>query len=165
MNDAMKRWLALLVVCLCTGALQAQSSSTTEKPMVEGLTLSRPSNKKQTGAEEEAGRRLGRELPTPEILQPTLDPSLPAYQPRRDMKLSGRFKGMCSDTMPALVKMWIEGFRKYYPDVKLDVPPPYDGGLGAKELATGNLDFVFISRLLRPDDIADFKAKFGYDAL
>ncbi len=33
------------------------------------------------------------------------------------------------------------------------------------ELANDELDFVFVSRELRPDDIAKFKAKFGYDPL
>jgi len=32
-------------------------------------------------------------------------------------------------------------------------------------LAKGNLDFVFVSRELKPDDIADFHGKFGYDPL
>ncbi len=100
-----------------------------------------------------------------EILQPTLDPSLPAYQPRKDIKLSGNLNGACSDTMPALVRLWIETFSKYYPDVKIDVPPPYDSNLGARELVKGNIDFAIISRQLRPENIAEFNARFGYDPL
>jgi phosphate transport system substrate-binding protein len=49
--------------------------------------------------------------------------------------------------------------------VKIDVPPPYAGSLGAKELVKGTLDFVFVSRELRPDDITEFKEKFGYAPL
>ena len=45
--------------------------------------------------------------------------------------------------------------------MSLTVAPPYAGSLGAIELVKGDLDFVFVSRELKPDDIKDFKAKFG----
>src|SRR5258708_1515569 len=128
--------IATSLVGLFVGVAAAQSPAKPDRPpgeMVQWLTSAVPSNKKQTSAEDEAGRRAGRELPMAEILQPTLDPSLPAYQPRKDIKLSGNLNGACSDTMPALVRLWIETFSKYYPDVKIDVPPPYDSNLGARE--------------------------------
>lgn len=165
----MKKLLAaIFTVGLFVGVVEAQSASTTDKPQggtIEWLTPTLPSNKKQTDAEAEEGRKFGRRAPTPEILQPTLDPALPEYQPRKDIKLSGSFKGAASDVLPGLVKLWIDGFRKYYPDVTIDVSPPFAGSLGAKELVKGNLDFVFVSRELKPDDITDFKAKFGYEPL
>jgi phosphate transport system substrate-binding protein len=141
-----------------TAALHAQQ-------MVEWLEPARASNHPQTPADEERGREMGRAEPTPEILQPTLDPALAAYQPRRDIKISGDFKAACSDVLVKLVRLWITGFQKHYPNVKIDVPPPYAGSLGAKELVKGNLDFVFVSRELKPDDITEFKEKFGYDPL
>jgi phosphate transport system substrate-binding protein len=61
--------------------------------------------------------------------------------------------------------MWFERFRKYHPDVSLAISPPYAGSLGAIELVKENLDFVFVSRELKPDDLTNFKAKFGYDPL
>src|ERR1700730_5755048 len=165
----MKHLLTVIItVALASGAVRAQSAQTPERPqneVVEWLTPVRPSNKKQTPEEEEAGRRVGRDLPRPEILQPVLDPSLPSYQPRRDIKLTGSFKGSCSDTMPALVKLWIAAFAKYYPNVKIDVEPPFDGNFGARELAKGNIDFAIISRQLRPENITDFRNRFGYDPL
>src|SRR5258708_7665566 len=164
----MKKLLtAIFTVGLFGGVLQAQSSKT-DKPqggMIEWLTPVLPSNKKQTDAEAEAGRNFGRPAPAPEILQPTLDAALPAYQPCKDIKLVGNFKGAASDVLPGLVKLWIDGFKKFSPNVNIDVPPPYAGSLGAKELVKGNLDFVFVSRELKPDDITDFKARFGYDPL
>jgi phosphate transport system substrate-binding protein len=166
---SMKRLLtAVFSVGLFTAASQAQSTQQTEQPqggMVEWLTPTLPSNRKQTEAEAEMGRQHGRALPTPEILQPTLDSSLPAYQPRKDIKLSGSFKGASSDVLPGLVRLWIEGFRKYYSKVNINVQPPYAGSLGAKELVKGNLDFAFVSRELKPDDLTDFRAKFEYDPL
>jgi phosphate transport system substrate-binding protein len=157
--------LVLITVGLCVGGSHAQSPPKSDQPpggMVEWLSPTLPSNKKQTDEEAEAGRKVGRKLPTPEILQPGLDPALPAYRPRKDIKLSGTFKGAASDVLPGLVKLWIEGFKKHYPNVNIEVAPPYAGSLGAKELVKGNLDFVFVSRELKPDDLTDFQAKFGY---
>ncbi len=105
----------------------------------------------------------GRTLPTPELLQPTLDPALPAYVPRRDVALAGHFKGAASDVLALLTKNWIAAFQKYYPDVTIDLPPPYAGSLGAIELIKGDLDFVMVSRELKPTDISDFRKKFSYD--
>lgn len=105
----------------------------------------------------------GRTLPTPELLQPTLDADLPSYVPRRDIPLAGHFTGAASDVLALLTKSWVAAFQKYYPDVTLNVPPPYAGSLGAIELIKGDLDFVMVSRELKPSDIADFQKKFGYD--
>ena len=133
--------------------------------MVEWVTPALPSNHPQTEADAEAGKKFGRKLPTPEILQPALDPGLTGFQPRKDRKLAGNFKAASSDVLPGLVKLWIDAFHNFYPNVKIDVEPPYAGSLGATELVKGNLDMVFVSRELRPDDITGFQAKFGYPPL
>ena len=105
----------------------------------------------------------GRTLPPPEFLQPTLDASLPAFAPRQDRGLSAHFKGAASDVLAVLTKNWIAAFQKYYPNVSIDLPPPYAGSLGAIELIKGDLDFVMVSRELKPTDISEFRRKFGYD--
>ena len=130
--------------------------------MLESVRPPEPVHKPQTDVEAEQGRKLGRMLPKPEVLQPALDTALKAYQPRRDVKLSGHFKGAASDVLPGLVRLWVDSFQRMYPDVHIDVPPPYAGSLGAQELIGGDLDFVFVSRELRPDDISAFQSKFGY---
>jgi len=135
------------------------------QPMVEWVIPALPTNKPQTAEQAVAGRERGRELPPPEVLQPMLDPALPAYQPRKGAKLTGAFKGASSDVLTVLVQRWFEKFKTYHPDVTLSVAPPYAGSLGAVELVNEKLDFVFVSRELRPDDIKAFKAKFGYDPL
>ncbi len=123
---------------------------------------SRPLPTKPTHAQTELWRQQGRDLPAPEAQQPTLDPALPAYKPRRDIELSGRFKGASSDVLTALTKQWIAAFQNYYPKVTLDLPPPYAGSLGALELIKGDLQFVMVSRELKPTDTAGFVEKFGY---
>lgn len=134
-------------------------------PMVQWVLPAAVTTKPQTKEQSEASINFGRELVEPEILQPRLDSALPSYRPRTDIKLAGTFKGAASDVLPSLVKRWIDGFKKYYPNVDFNVSPPYAGSLGAKELVKEKLDFVFVSRELKPDDITDFKAKFGYNPL
>jgi phosphate transport system substrate-binding protein len=162
----MHKKLLIPSVLLTTGVLLfSQTGDQPKEKMVEWLSPTLPPNHPQTPQDEERGRQLGRAEPAPELLRPSLDPALPAYQPRRDLAISGNFKAACSDVLPRLVKAWIAGFRKLYPNVNISVAPPYAGSLGAVELVKGNLDFVFVSRELRPDDISAFKAKFGYDPL
>ncbi len=164
MNRALRRIVDLValsaMLATATICLHAQNGK-----MVEWLTPTLHSNHPQSDRDAEKARQLGREEPEPEILQPSLDPALPAYQPRKDIKISGSFKAASSDVLPGLVKLWLEGFRKYYPEVNIAVEPPYAGSLGALELVKGNLDLVFVSRELKPDDIKEFHAKFGYDPL
>ena len=113
-------------------------------------------------AEQAQWKDHGRTLPTPEAQQPALDEALPPYEPRRDIELSGHFKGAASDVLALLTKRWVAAFQKYYPKVVLDVPPPYAGSLGALELIKGDLQFVMVSRELKPTDVSGFVGKFGY---
>jgi phosphate transport system substrate-binding protein len=156
------RQFALCTCALALGAAaHAQPAET--RSMVEWVVPALPANKPQTAEEAEAGRQRGRDLPPPELLQPMLDPALPSYRPRTDVPISGSFKGAASDVLVALAQKWIDKFKTYYPGVSLTISPPYAGSLGAVELAKGDLDFVFVSRELRPDDIKTFKGKFGYE--
>ncbi len=123
---------------------------------------SRPLPSPATKAEQIQWRDYGRTLPTPEFLQPTLDPALPAYQPRPDLALSGHLRGAASDVLAALTHEWVAAFHAYYPNVTIDVPPPYAGSVGALELIKGDLDFVMVSRELKPTDVSGFRDKFGY---
>jgi phosphate transport system substrate-binding protein len=156
--------IATIAALATLGPAGAQSPPTA-RPMVEWVLPATPTNKPQTDAQAEEGRQKGRELPAPEILQPMLDVRLPPYQPRRDIQISGSLKGAASDVLTVLAQKWMDKFKTYYPNASLSIAPPYAGSLGAIELIKGDLDFVFVSRELKPDDIAQFKTKFGYDPL
>jgi phosphate transport system substrate-binding protein len=143
--------------------LMLVSACFAQQPMVEWVSPALSTNKPQTDADGEFGKTNGRKLPPREILQPTLDSDLPAYQPRKDVQIAGHFKAAASDVLPGLVHLWVDAFRKLYPKFDLDLEPPYAGSLGAKELVKGSLDVVFVSRELKPDDISEFKDKFGHD--
>lgn len=108
---------------------------------------------------------IGRPLPEPEVLRPTLDPALPPYLPRHDVELKGYLVGTQTNVLPVLVERWIEAFRKYYPGVSIDIETPYLGGAGADALIAGKVDFSFQSRELKPENTVDFKKKYGYDPL
>lgn len=154
---------ALFASALAIGA-SAYAQPVETRPMVDWIVPALSTNKPQTEQEAKEGQLSGRPLPPPEILQPTLDPALPAYQPRKE-RLTGSFKGASSDVLKVLVEKWFAKFKTYHPEVTLSISPPYAGSLGAVELVKGDLDFVFVSRELKPDDITGFKAKFGYDPL
>jgi phosphate transport system substrate-binding protein len=145
-------------------AASAHAQPVDTRSMVEWVVPALTTHLPQTEEEAKEGQKSGRKLPPPEILQPALDPALPAFQPRKE-RLTGSFKGAASDVLKVLVEKWFEKFKAYHPDVTLSISPPYAGSLGAKELVKGDLDFVFVSRELKPDDIKDFRARFGYDPL
>ncbi|MFC5520639.1 PstS family phosphate ABC transporter substrate-binding protein [Polaromonas jejuensis] len=140
-------------------------AQTGERPMVEWVMPALKTNPKQTEEQAESGRQKGRELPAPEVLQPMLDAQLPAYQPRRDIKLTGKFNGGASDVLVVVAQKLFEKFKSYYPDVTMTITPPYAGSLGTIELIKGDLDYVFVSRELKPSDITTFSDKFGYAPL
>ena len=143
-----RRPLCLLLAAAALGAAGALPARELPKP--------------PTPAEQALWKQQGRTLPVPEAQQPVLDAALPRYEPRRDIELSGHFKGASSDVLAALTKQWIAAFQKYYPKVTLDLPPPYAGSLGALELIKGDLQFVMVSRELKPTDVSGFAEKFGY---
>jgi phosphate transport system substrate-binding protein len=149
---------------LIVPAAQAQSQSA-PAGQVEWVVPTTPTNKPQTAEQTEEGKRIGRALPAPEILQPTLDSQLPAYVPKTGLAMTGTFKGSASDVLVVLAQKWIEKFKTYYPNAQISINPPYAGSLGAVELAKDNLDFVFVSRELRPDDVKQFEARFAYAPL
>ena len=157
----MKRLAAVASAALMLAAGQATAQ---DRGMATWVQPAVAASKPQSDAEKELGKTQGRALPPAESLQPGLDPALPKFMPSKT-RLKGHYKAAASDVLPGLVKAWIAAYGKYQPDVVIDVPAPYAGSLGAKELVKQNLDFVFVSRELKPDDITDFQAKFGYPPL
>lgn len=117
----------------------------------------------QTKAQDAAGMEHGRALPAPEVLQPTLDPRLAAFEPRLGRDFSGTLRLMCSDVLPGLVRSWMTSFAKIYPKVRFAFGPPFEGSDAAKALLEGQVDIGFVSRELKPTDVSSFNARYGYD--
>jgi len=140
----------------------AQRQGPVKQGMVEWLQQPLQPQVPQTEEEKERGRLHGRTLPVPEVLQPSVDEQLPAYRPTPGVKLKGKYVGGSSDVLVELVGKWFEAFAKYHPGVKLSIEPPFAGSLGTKELIKESVDFVFVSRELKPEDLVEFDERFGY---
>ena len=104
----------------------------------------------------------GRPLPPRELLQPSLDPALPEFKARRGADARGTLRLMGSDVLPGLVRAWVRGFTRRYPGVHVVFGPPFEGSDAAKALTAGNIDIAFVSRELKPTDVASFQAKYAY---
>jgi len=148
----------VLLGSVCVLASTARAHAAT----VEWQLPIAPTHAVQTIAQDRAGISRGRTLPAPEVLQPTLDPALPRFKPRYGRSLHGTLRLMCSDTMPGLVRDWIESFARFYPHVHIVLRPPYEGDDAAQALRRGRVDIAFVSRELRPVDVAAFRDKYGY---
>lgn len=137
----------------------------TDGTMIHWLEPKGPPLYIRSEEEKQHGMKYGREAPKPEFLQPPLDKSLPDFAPSLAADLSGSIIGGASDVLPSLVKLWIQAFNEYYPNVQINIGTPYAGSLGMLQVIEGNYDFVFVSRELKPTDITSFNAKYGYDPL
>ncbi|MFC5582667.1 PstS family phosphate ABC transporter substrate-binding protein [Rhodanobacter terrae] len=153
--------IASILACVVTSVVQASTGPT----QVELLVSPAPKYAPQTPAQSDAGERTGRPLPTPEILQPTLDPTLPTFKPHYGHTLKGSLRMGSSDVLPGLVRSWIAGFERLYPDVHISFGPPYEGTHAEAEMDHGKIDIAFVSRELKPTDIATFAADHGYPPL
>src|SRR5713226_7101645 len=104
-----------------------------------------------------------RQRPAPEPLyNARVDPALPIYHPTA--LVSGSLKGICSETFPDLINLWVDGFRKHQPTVTIEVAPT-GGGVGSKALAEGQVDFAAVTREINPADEALFVKRYGYKPL
>ncbi len=87
-----------------------------------------------------------------------VDPAIPAYKPVSG--ISGSLKGVESNTVTNLMQLWIAGFTKIYPNVKIQVDIG-GSGQGGPRLTAGTADFAFISREMMGREVTPFIDKFG----
>ena len=91
--------------------------------------------------------------------QVKVDEKLPTYKPAAGV--SGTIKSVGSDTMNNLMTLWGEGFRKYYPSVKIEVEGK-GSSTAPPALIEGTATFGPMSRPMKPSEIDDFEKKYGY---
>ena len=97
-----------------------------------------------------------------ETLHAKIDPSLRPYQPAG--ALAGEIRSIGADTMETLMKLWIEAFSKYYPEVRFHMEAEASG-TAAPALTAGTADMGPVAREMLPNEIAPFEQKFGYRPL
>jgi phosphate transport system substrate-binding protein len=88
-----------------------------------------------------------------------VDPALTSYGPVSGV--SGTIKGVGSDTMNNLMALWGEDFRKFYPNVNIEVEGK-GSSTAPPALISGTSTFGPMSRLMKSQESDDFEAKYGY---
>jgi phosphate transport system substrate-binding protein len=88
-----------------------------------------------------------------------VDPALPSYKPVSGV--SGNLKSIGSDTMNNEMTLWAEGFKTFYPNVKVEIQ-----GAGSNTappaLEKGTAHFGPMSRKMKAEEIDAFEKTFGY---
>src|SRR5579864_9146011 len=95
-----------------------------------------------------------------ETLHTRAEATIPIYHPVK--RLSGELTSAGSETMVDVMKLWIEGFARLYPNLKVNLETK--GIMTAMPaLADGGAQMAAVSRDLMPFEIERFRQKFGYD--
>lgn len=89
----------------------------------------------------------------------TTKETIPAY--KATSGVSGTLKSIGSDSMNNELALWSEGFRKFYPGVKIEVEGK-GSATAPTALIEGTAQFGPMSRPMKNEEIAAFKTKFGY---
>lgn len=88
-----------------------------------------------------------------------VDAAMPGYQ--KASGVSGNLSSIGSDTMNNLMTLWAETFRKYYPNVKVQVEGK-GSSTAPPALISGTAQFGPMSRTMRSTEIDQFEQKYGY---
>lgn len=93
--------------------------------------------------------------------QAKVDPKLPKYQAVKGV--SGSIKSVGSDTMVNLMTFWAESFKKFYPNVTVEIEGK-GSGTAPTALISGSANFGPMSRELKKEEQDAFVKKFGNPA-
>ena len=88
-----------------------------------------------------------------------VDASIPAYQ--KASGVSGNVSSVGSDTLNNLMTLWAEGFRKQYPNVRIQIEGK-GSSTAPPALIQGTAQFGPMSRAMKSSEIDDFEKKYGY---
>src|SRR5688572_6637370 len=88
-----------------------------------------------------------------------VDAGLPGYA--RTSGVSGSLNSVGSDTMNNLMTLWAETFRKFYPNVRIQVEGK-GSSTAPPALISGTAQFGPMSRSMRSTEIDQFQQRYGY---
>lgn len=91
--------------------------------------------------------------------QVEVDKAIPHYKPVSGV--SGNLSSIGSDTMNNLLTLWLEGFKKYYPNVNIQIEGK-GSSTAPPALISGTAQIAPMSRPMKKEEIDKFEAKFGY---
>jgi phosphate transport system substrate-binding protein len=88
-----------------------------------------------------------------------VDEALPEYE--KTSGVSGNLSSIGSDTLANLMTLWAEQFKRFYPNVNVQIQAPGSStappGLTARTVQIGPM-----SRLMKDNEIGSFEERFGY---
>ncbi|MHB0971129.1 MAG: PstS family phosphate ABC transporter substrate-binding protein [Thermoanaerobaculia bacterium] len=88
-----------------------------------------------------------------------VDKAIPSY--KQTSGVSGNLKSVGSDTMNNEMTLWAEGFRRMYPNVKVEIEGK-GSSTAPPALTAGTAHFGPMSRAMKLDEIDKFEKKYGY---
>jgi len=88
-----------------------------------------------------------------------VDKNIPHY--KQVSGISGNLSSIGSDTMNNLLTLWLEGFKKYYPNVNIQVEGK-GSSTAPPSLISGTAQLGPMSRDMKQEEIDAFEKKFGY---
>lgn len=88
-----------------------------------------------------------------------VDSAIPAYQ--KTSGVSGSLSSIGSDSMNNLMTLWAETFRKFYPNIKVQVEGK-GSSTAPPALIAGTAQFGPMSRTMRSTEVDQFQQKHGY---
>lgn len=88
-----------------------------------------------------------------------VDPTLPDY--KRVSGISGNFTSIGSDSLANMMTLWVEEFKRHYPNVNVQVQSA-GSSTAPPALAEGTSQVGPMSRAMKTGEIAMFEQKFGY---
>jgi phosphate transport system substrate-binding protein len=94
--------------------------------------------------------------------QQNIDPALPSYKPAS--AVSGSLISIGSDTLNNLMTYWAEGYRRFYPNVNIQIQGA-GSGTAPPALVQGTAQFGPMSRPMRGTEIQEFEKRYGYKPL
>ncbi|HVF62123.1 MAG TPA: PstS family phosphate ABC transporter substrate-binding protein [Thermoanaerobaculia bacterium] len=91
-----------------------------------------------------------------------VDPSIAAYQ--KTGGVSGSLSSVGSDTLNNLMTLWAEGFRRQYPNVRIQIEGK-GSSTAPPALISGTAQLGPMSRTMRSTEIDEFEKKYGYEPI
>ena len=88
-----------------------------------------------------------------------VDPRIQPY--RKASGISGSASSIGSDTMTNLMALWLEGFRRYYPNVRIQIEGK-GSGTAPPALIQGTAQLGPMSRAMKATETDEFEDRFGY---
>ena len=96
----------------------------------------------------------------PAQAQLKVDAKLPEYKAVKGV--SGRLTILGSDTMKNVMTYWGDGFKKFYPDIQIEIQGR-GATTGPYALLAGNIHFAPMSRSFTAKEIAMFRKEYGHE--